>query len=113
MLTNECILPRYTMSTSPGQVMLFLPLVQMTTTQPVMQFVSPFVARRGARRGGSGGVTYFNKVYTVDIVYAVDMVGRMRGLRGLTLLRIHCLNDCHCFTFQGSNMKAFWQSRFN
>ena len=51
MLNTEFVLFRYTLVTFPGQLLLILPIVQMSTTEPIMWLISPLGPTLGGPLG--------------------------------------------------------------
>ena len=61
MLNTEFVLLRYTLVTFPGQLLLILPIVQMSTTEPIMWLISPL----GPTLGGPLGplLVFLRKIF--------------------------------------------------
>ena len=61
MLNTEFVLFRYTLVTFPGQLLLILPIVQMSTTEPIMWLISPL----GPTLGGPLGplLVFLRKIF--------------------------------------------------
>ena len=61
MLNTEFVLFRYTLVTFPGQLLLILPIVQMSTTEPIMWLISPM----GPTLGGTLGplLLFLRKIF--------------------------------------------------
>ena len=66
MLNTEFVLFRYTLVTFPGQLLLILPIVQMSTTEPIMWLISPL----GPTLGGPLGplLVFFRKIFFTQVL---------------------------------------------
>ena len=66
MLNTEFVLFRYTLVTFPGQLLLILPIMQMSTTEPIMWLISPL----GPTLGGPLGplLLFLRKIFFTQVL---------------------------------------------